>query len=64
MPNGTVNDSVKFLFVFRERHFGLGFLGPHWEVPIPKYDLDVISQNKFILIVGRIFLCIERYEYH
>ena len=25
---------------------------------------SVISQNKFILKVGRIFLCNERYEYH
>ena len=31
-------------------NFHLGFLGPHWEVPIPKYEPDVISQNKFILI--------------
>ena len=51
MPNGTINDSVKFFVAFRERNFGLGFLGPHWEVPIPKKEPDVISQNNFILIV-------------
>ena len=27
-------------------------------------DPFVISQNKFILKVGRMFLCNERYEYH
>ena len=46
MPNGTVSDSVKFLVVFKERHFGLGFLGPHREVPIPKNSSHVLKDLK------------------
>ena len=40
---------LSYLVDFRERNFGLGFLGPHWEVPIPKEEPDVISQDNLFL---------------